>query len=246
MENKENNNMENNDNIKQSVLEKIKDGEINMRPKMHFTFKVIALIAVSVVVLVTSSIIVSFMYFTLRISGHDFLLGFGLLGIERFLMLFPWLLLIIDVCFIIMLEMLLKHFKFGYRSPIIYLSLGILLVVLAGGFIIDRTRVHNFFMERAEANQLPVFGAIYEHLKHPQPRVMGICAGTVLSVNGNIIIVKDVDKDADDGTCKVDIASSSPVTPALVPGDQVFIGGAEMNGIIKAYGLHKIGPGEEY
>ena len=54
--------------MKDELLAKIKAGEVTMRPKIHFTIKAVALVAVAFAVLVISILIFNFIFFSIRIS----------------------------------------------------------------------------------------------------------------------------------------------------------------------------------
>ncbi len=69
--------MNENNNIKLQVLDKIQSGDISMRPKYYFFLKVAAVTLVSFLVLIISSFLVSFVVFSIVQSGRLFLLGFG-------------------------------------------------------------------------------------------------------------------------------------------------------------------------
>ena len=108
------------DHFKDAVLEKIRKGEVQMRPKAYFILKILLLIITILCILITSSLLISFIFFSIRISGKFFLLDFGVRGVLGFLVHFPWKILMVEVILIILLEWLLKNFKFGYRNSFIH------------------------------------------------------------------------------------------------------------------------------
>src|ERR1035437_3118258 len=89
--------MNQNKDIKSQVLEKIQTGKTNMRPHFYFVLKVVTVVVVAFLTLLASSLLVSFIIFSLITSGKLFLLGFGARGFLMFFLLFPWLLLIIVI-----------------------------------------------------------------------------------------------------------------------------------------------------
>ena len=114
--------------IKSHVLQQIQAGKISMKPKFHHLLKIISLVVVACFTLLISSFLVSFIVFSIVESGKLFLLGFGARGFLIFFFLFPWSLLVIEIAFIILLEWLIKKFKFGYRSSLTTLILVILCI----------------------------------------------------------------------------------------------------------------------
>src|SRR4051812_38105080 len=101
--------------VKDSILEKIKAGEVSMRPRSYFVLKSIILGILAIIGIFVSSLLLSFIFFSLHVSGRLFLLGFGGRGIEAFILLFPWKLFLIDLIIVFVLQSLIKQFRFGYK-----------------------------------------------------------------------------------------------------------------------------------
>ena len=224
--------MNENKDIKSLVLEKIQSGKINMRPRFYFVLKIATLILVAVLTLLVSSLLVSFIIFSLMASGMLFLFGFGLRGFLMFFLLFPWPLLILEVAFIILLEWLIKKFKFGYRLSLSRLLLVILAFSVVIGVVINVTPLHRDFQHRAEQRSLPLVGDFYRGIRRPQPS-QEIFRGVV----------------SDAGTSSFVLSRKYFVTlPPGMPGfaipsngDVVFVAGKLMpdSTTISAYGFQK-------
>ncbi|HVY35902.1 MAG TPA: hypothetical protein VG982_01325 [Candidatus Paceibacterota bacterium] len=231
---------------KNIVLKKILSGEVSMRPKLYFTLKTIALAATVILTTIVSSLLVSFIIFAVKVSGHIFLFGFGGRGFFMFLSLFPWTLLVIEVLLLLILDALLKHFKFGYRYPLLYILSAIGVVSICCGVGINQTNLHPTLLEHANEGRLPVFGGLYEHAFHPpQDHGRGIYRGTITVINDGTFTLfhDDVDSDSDDGLEQV------IVPPPLQPqfhdlfqvNDQVFVAGKRTEtGALEAYGIRKL------
>lgn len=237
--------MNENKNIKNEVLDKIKAGEINMRPKFYFLLNVIALIVIAVLALVTSSMLVSFIVFSLMASGKMFLLGFGLRGFMMFFVLFPWPLLIIEVAFIVLLEWLLKKFKFGYRTSFSRLIIAILAISLVVSAIITLTPIHNNMLRRAEKKDLPIFGDYYRGIRRPA-KGTEVFRGVVSSVGTSSFVLDqqmDGDVDSDDRVQSYLINLPQNISQENIPGvgEVVFVGGKLMpDNTVQAYGFKKL------
>jgi hypothetical protein len=158
------------DNLQEKILNKIRQGEVVMRPRLYFTLRAVALALVVLAVLVLSVFICNFIFFTLRLNGHESLLARPG-GLLLFLRFFPWELLVLDAAFVILLEWMLRRFKFAYQRPTAYLAFGLLVVVLSAGFALDRgTRFNDSVLDRADHGGLPrPFGDVYEHAHRPLP-----------------------------------------------------------------------------
>lgn len=156
--------------LQDKVLSKIKHGELTMRPRAYFVLKAAALVAVAFAVLVVSVFICNFIFFILRLNGHESLLGRPG-GLWLFLRFFPWGLLILDALLFALLGWLIKQFRFGYSTPFVYLGLLSLALVVSLGFAIDRaTDINDRALESADHDDLPFpFGDFYEYAHSPLP-----------------------------------------------------------------------------
>lgn len=240
----ENNNVaEHNKKMKDAILKRIQREKVTMRPKAYFTLKLLALILVAAAILFISVLLATFILFSLRINGHESLLGFGSRGFFAFLHLFPWMLLIIDGVLIIFLEWLLKKFKFGYKSPTLYLLLGILVVTAGVAIILDRhTPLNDRLLNRADVQGLPPpLNDFYEGARRSHSLESGVCRCTIVDIQGNILLVKE-SRNESTTTVQVVIPFDSPfaTTTSLRIGDQIFIFGDIQNGIIEAVGIRPL------
>ena len=239
------NNMEEQD-IKKNVLEKITKEEVKMTPRFHFVLKLVGLFALLILTLVVSSLLVSYILFTLKVSGHLFLLGLGMKGLQAFLLLFPWIYLIVDCILLVILDWLLKRFSFVYHSPVVYLTLATLAVILVFGFIINYTSFHGNLQKNAHNNQLPVFRNFYQNLTD-EHREQGVFIGTVLDINANsfIVLSDDFYNDLDDGEETIILPVGSDASKEVYIGELVFVAGDRISdNLIQAYGVREMVDGE--
>ncbi len=228
---------------KQSILEKIRKGDVKMRPKAYFILKIILVVFVSVCILVVSSLLMSFIMFSIGVSGKLFLLGFGWRGIVTFFALFPWGFSVIDVLLLFLFEWMLKQFRFAYHRPLIYMFLGSILLSFLAGFVINGFGVQDALLQQNDEHPIPVIGSLYEHVRMPSEK-KDVFQGVVSSINGNVFTIQanDYDHDADDGIRKVVAPPDDQIGSSLKVGDKVFVAGDEQNGTIYAYGIKQIGP----
>lgn len=230
-------------NIKAEILHKIQSGEVKMRPKAFFVMKVAVLVFVAFVTFVVSVLLVSYTWFSMRAGGHFFLLGFGGRGLFEFFLVFPWLILLLDIALIFFLDWLLKRFKFGYHNPVLYIFIGSLLLITAGGTILNMTSFHKNVMYLAENKHLPIpgVGGFYIELRRTH-RENGLFRGEVVSIATSSFIMKNGRFDASDSTNTIDVLTPPgfDVDLLLDVGDQVFIAGDIVGGDIRAYGVKKL------
>ncbi len=226
--------------IKQSVLKKIREGGVSMRPRAYFVARVAAAALLALAALSAASAIVSFLFFSLDRSGARLLLGFGGRGVLAFFSLFPWGTLATALVAALILEWLLRRFEFGYRIPALVIFAGILALSAGSGALIELTGAHALLLEKADRGELPIVGELYESIRAPHAD-RGIVRGTVFSVSGRGITVMFENIDDKRGTTTLTVeAPASFDTAALKPGDRIYVAGDVSEGVIRAYGLEKL------
>jgi len=122
-----------------------------MKPKIYFALKTFLIILSAIIGFLFVLYLTSFVLFSVR----------AVRGLVPTLIALPWLLVFLSVILIIVLEILTRHFSFVYRRPILYVVLGIIILVLLGSFIINKTRMHPVLFDRAEKHRLPIMGPLY-------------------------------------------------------------------------------------
>src|SRR5665213_3408185 len=115
--------------VRQGVMDAIKKGNVQMRPRWHFVL-VSTLAALGVfIVLLSLHYIVSLSVFLLRDNGAWFAPSFGGRGWFSLLHSVPWLLILFIIVFIGVLEVLVRRYRFVYRKPLL-LSVAIILALI--------------------------------------------------------------------------------------------------------------------
>ena len=230
-------NYEEQKNMQNEVLEKIQCGELCMKPKSYFMWKVIALVAVTSAVLVVSIFLFSFIAFSVRASGQNSLLSFGVKGWQIFFLLFPWKFLLLDILLIGIFEWLLRQFRFGYKKPIAYVLIATVFITFVSGFFVDReTHFHDDFLEKSRRDELPVLGGFYRHGYAPAHR-SDVCRCLVVAIDEGWLTVVDTDID-DEKTFRVFLPPQFEGQDIDV-GDTVFVAGSMNEGNIEAFGLEE-------
>ncbi len=229
--------------IKDQILSKIRSGEVNMRPKYYFMLKLVALALTIFITFILSSVIVSYVLYSIKVGGQFSLLAFGPRGMYHFFLALPWLILLIDICLIAFIDWLLKSFRFGYNSSILFLLIVTMVSITALATLINYTSFHRLLMNRAESKNLPLAGGFYSGLRMSHGN-QGIFRGEVVSIESTSTFYmkhNDFDADSDDVTVEVFMPNNSDVfTLVLRPGDRVFIAGDRVKEGIKAYGVSKL------
>jgi hypothetical protein len=234
-------NEDNTHNLKERVLGKIQAGEVKMKPKMYFALQVILLGILAAATFAVSWLLVSYIFFTLRAGGYIYLLGFGTRGVYHFIMVFPWIILLIDMILLLIFDSLLKSFKFAYHSPVIYLFLGSLLVITLLASMVNFNSFHEVLLRRAEQQRLPIMGSLYAGIRRSNGRG-GVFQGVVVELEGNTFEMRPYRQDEATNTplIRVVFPGHASTTQFLKVGDEVFVAGKALNNEIEAYGIGKI------
>lgn len=228
-----------NDNLKERVLSDIASRDIRVYPRIYFILRIVLIAAIALLVLIISIFIFNYVFFSLRVSGRGMLLDFGPRGFSSFLEYFPWLLLVVDLALIVILEWLLRQFRFGYRSPVLYLLLGIFAITLSAGYLMNRaTNIDDVLLHQADRRLLfGPLGEVYESVRGSHLMDQGICECKILGINGNILVAQDIN-----ATSNVPLTVTVPVSYAMPSsvqvGSVVFIAGTlSSSNTMQAFGI---------
>jgi hypothetical protein len=113
-----------------------------------------------------------------------------------------------------------------------------LLITICASILVTLTPVHETFLKKAELNELPLIGGMYEAI-HDSQATHGIIRGNIASIEDSSLIVShnDEDRDADDGTWSV-IPPPDFDLSGLYVGEKIYIAGKISGNSIYAYGIH--------
>lgn len=227
----------NNNDLKKIILAKIQKKEISMRPRLYFVARVALVILLSLLIFIMAVFVLSFIFFSVHESGEQFLLGFGRQGFLTFLSLFPWITFVFTLGLVLLLEWLLRRFKFGYHISLSRIFLYLLVVTVFFSMIFTRIPVHTQFEKMAEGGRLPVIGGIYDDI-HDSHQDKGVVRGFVSAIEGNTFVLScdDNDRDRDDGIWTVIIPPHFDIT-TIQRGERVYVAGSVKDQTITAYGI---------
>lgn len=225
--------------IKDTILSKIDSKEISMRTKKYFVGKTVALIALVSAVLIVSAGLFNFIFFSIRIHSHGYLLSFGPQGFSLFLMLFPWWMLVLDAALIVILEWLIRKFRFGYKVPVLYLLLVLLGVAALLGFTTDRiTPVNDRLLHRADSHQLPrTINGFYEGFRRPPRPEHGVCNCVITAIDGQILSAYE--KNDPSRLFTIFVPENDQTMQTLSLGDTIFAAGNLHDGVLYTFGIRK-------
>jgi len=226
------------------VLEEIKKGRIKIKPKYYFVLKTLIFAVAALLAFTFTIFLISFITFVLRGRGSWFLPHFGWPGIKIFLISFPWILALAALFFVVILEILVNHFGFSYRRPLVYTTLGAVIVVVVAGICIDSTQLHTNALRSASQSNLPVAGALY--MNYGLAPIDQIYQGVVSQVADQ----NDFSIEAPDGqNFNITIPTSTNAkviqNGEVEKDDRVMIMGEKNGSNIKAFGIQKFNKDQE-
>ncbi len=163
--------MENNNeqhNVKDKILNEIKEGKIKMKSKTYFMVRTVLFTLGITVLLLFLIYVASFIVFSLRISGIWFLPIFGFHGVRILFGSLPWLLILLAAILIIALEVFAERISFVYKRPTVYSLLAIIAIVLIIGLAIGFSPFHTRLFGNAREGGLPFIGQFYRGFGAPR------------------------------------------------------------------------------
>lgn len=222
--------------IREQILSAIKDGRIKMRPRWHFVLQASLLATGGMIVSLAVLYLASFIVFTLRETGAWFVPAFGWRGWYVFLLSLPWLLVLLSILFVVILEILVRHYAFSYRRPLLYSVLGVLFVVVIGSIIIDQARVHDRLFRTARSGRLPFAGPLYREFGTAQLRM--VHRGQVARITDRGFAIQNIG-----GEILFIIVTPETRFPRGMDfgeGDTVVVFGDRDDRAVRAFGVRKI------
>lgn len=226
--------------MREAFLAEIERGEVKMRPRWHFVL-IAAVAVLSFIVLILALLYVaSLAHFLLRTSGVWFAPRFGWSGWMELLRGLPWLLVLLVTVLVVALEMLVRRYAFAYRQPILVSVFVIMIIVVAGGFLVSRTQLHPIMYDRVNQGRMPMMGRMY---RMSLPRDGHIFRGDVLTVTPPELLVHcRHNKGCRGMSLRVMTSPETRLPPAGLPvaGQQVIIFGDRTGDIIMAHSIRTL------
>jgi hypothetical protein len=231
--NNENNNKEKKE-LRDQVLSAIKSGHVKMRPKWHFVLRAALFATGAILLFLVLLYLVSFIIFSLRQTGVWFVPLFGSRGWFVFFRLLPWLLVLLAIIFAGILELLVRHYSFAYRKPLLYSVVGIVVIVAIGGVL--TFPLHRAPFRSARENSLPFAGPLYRGFG--LQRFNDVHRGTVTAISTDGFILEDVGGET--SSVMITPRTHLPLGSDFETGDLVIVFGNQSGTVVDAFGAQKI------
>lgn len=175
------------------ILDKIKSGQVTQHSRAYLVWRTVLLVLALALLLAAGIFVVSFVVFSLRMSGVWDLPQFGTHGLAEFLLFFPWLFIPAVLLFLWLLERFILRHSPAYRLPVLYSVGAVLVIILGASLLVLATPLHHRLYVSAEHQHLPVAGSMYRFFGQDRPDDLYI--GTVASSTGHMYLLQTPDND---------------------------------------------------
>jgi hypothetical protein len=224
--------------IRDSVLERIKQGDTKMKPKWHFRLKAIFFGIATLSIFVLLIFFTSLAIFILRKSGVAFTPFFGLQGIKVFLVSLPWIVLGLLLVLMTVFETMIRHYSFTYRRPVFYSMVIIVVLMLLGGVVAFKARVHESFIKFADDSDITPMRSVYRD--YALQKIGSVHVGGISDVSEDGFVMSDIHGEVMNVRIYED--TRLPEKNDLEVGDDVVVMGEIENGNIDARGVKRLNP----
>lgn len=228
-------NSEKQETIKESILATIKSGQIRMTPRWHFILKASLVAIGGIIIALTILYLASFIIFALRQTGVLFVPAFGMQGWFAFLSHLPLFLIFLLIIFIIILELLVRHYAFAYRRPLLYSALGIFVLVITGALAVANSSFHGGVSKYADKNSDTFVGKFY--VQYGRQRFIDIHRGIIIEMADNGFMMRDRREEV--LTVFVTRRTRLPLGADFSIGDIVVVFGDRKDNQVQAFGIQK-------
>lgn len=231
--------MENNEKqklIKESILSTIKSGQLKMRPRWHFIFKAILAVLGAIILFLTVLYLASFIIFMLRQTGVLFVPAFGWQGWFAFFIHLPIFLICFLIIFIVVLELLVRHYAFAYRRPLLYSAIGIFVLAGLGALALANSSFHGGVSKYADNNKETFVGKFY--VEYGRQRFTDVHRGIIIEMISNGFMMRNRREEV--LTIVVSRRTRLPFGADFSNGDIVVVFGPRNGNLVQAFGIQEI------
>lgn len=170
-------------NLHHTILTKIKAGNVAMKPRWHFVLMTVLTGLGALMAGLLLIYIVSFVGYIVRLSGATTVSTFGSGGLVALLLSVPWLLIALALIFVVVLEILVQRFSFGYQKPLLYSVLGVIILTSLGSYVVLKTPLHQSVLQLAHQGGVPVVGPLYR--SYEEKRLKDVTVGVVQRITSD-------------------------------------------------------------
>lgn len=133
----------NNQNIENIVMKKIKSGEIKMKPKLYFIFGSLLTFVALVGSIITSIFFTNILFFLLKTHG----LG-GQFRLQQMIETFPWWIVLITLFGFILGIWLLKKYDFSYKKNFFLIIISFIGAIIIAAWTINYLGINEIWARK--------------------------------------------------------------------------------------------------
>jgi uncharacterized membrane protein HdeD (DUF308 family) len=129
--------------INAEVMNKIRSGELKMKPRLYFIIGSIAMVSGLILSFVSATFLINLGFFFSRAHGpmRDYRLA-------SLLQSLPWWVPVLAIISIIVGIILLKKYDFSYQKNFALILVGIVLALIGTAWILDYTQLNDLWFKR--------------------------------------------------------------------------------------------------
>lgn len=222
--------------MRDQVLAAVHSGRVKMRPRWQFILRAMLGGLGGVLLALGTLYLVSFTIFVLRRTGVWFVPVFGSRGWFAFFSSLPWLLIFFSILFLVVLELLVRHYAFAYRRPVIYSILGLMAFAVFGGLLLAETPFHGQMYRFSDENRVPFARDLYRGFGDPQ--FQNIYPGRVTALTPDGFFMQSRRRDM----VRVLIGPETrlPFGAGFAPDERVVVFGERQGDLVRAFGIRRV------
>ncbi|MEI6296558.1 MAG: hypothetical protein WCO84_02810 [bacterium] len=130
-------------NIKDSVMDKINNGQVKMKPKVFFVIGSLLTFIGLVSSIITSVFLIAITRFFMRAHGP-----MGAVRLDQLTSNFPWWAPVIAVISLLIGIKLLRYYDFSYKKNFAFIVFVFVLAVFVTGWVFDMTGLNDIWLQR--------------------------------------------------------------------------------------------------
>jgi len=217
--------------IKETILKKIHEREVIMKPRWPFVLRGTLTLILAVVIACFSLFVMIILTVSLRETGMMHLPIFGAPGLFHFFINLPWLIILGVFIALIIVEILFRKFSFGYRTPALIMLSIIGIATVFGGIFLSSVGPKNITRQIRSSDFVRFQMREGPEFRKQRPLTHGII---------KTLTASDMLIETEDGTLKVLFNNSTQFPDGkeiLSVGSSVFVGGLRDGDTIHAFGI---------
>jgi len=215
--------------IEKNIIEKIKKGQIKMKPKYYFVLGSISIVFGMLLSFLFSAFFINLISNRVRVHRMTEYLPMGQPGRLIFLSNFPWHFLFLTLIFLTIGAWLLKRYDISYKKSFLAITAGVIITTVCAGLIVDKAGINKPLQRN------PGFRRLYDTKLKDKSWVIG----TFVSKQNNMYIVK-----ISDGTeIEVKTTKDTWIPPReFSVGECIRVVGETKNNTLDAFGITPCNP----